>query len=229
MNDGFPHARGSVLKDSRYLTTLQGRTKGASHPRNQHVAMQAHHAVSAKGVSMTRHGDRLADLGYDINDAMNLVFIPCTLQGACLLQVQPHRGNHTATDPADVDGNRDPSYHDRVATMINGAMKDLERDCGRPGLNVKDHTQKEIDKLSALLVHMIQFRPQMAKLTRLYAHFGPGQKRGCGGVDSVRAPDAKILDVCPVHRDHTLKQGPGQEVEGISFKLAGPYKLEPGK
>lgn len=223
-----PNLRGSVDKESSdYLKMLKARTEASTHPRNNDVAMQAHHLISAKGVNLNNLGDRLEDLGYDINRWQNLVFIPNTLQGACLLQVQPHRGNHTATDAPDNDTKKDRSYHVTVARLVSRAMPDIEKACGRIGS--KAAVEKEIDDISADLADAIQNDPGEAILTRLYANYVPGNIRGCRGVDSVRAKRHRMLDACPVQRNHTMDQGTGQAIEKISYVMTVPYVLTPGQ
>lgn len=218
--------RGKTAKDTEYLKTLQARTTDQKHPRNQGVVMQAHHVISAKGIAMGSYNDRLEDFGYRINEAMNLVFIPSTLQGACLLQVQPHRGNHTAQDAPDVDGNRDRTYHESVKEHLKTVMPKLEKLCGKPGKNMQKETQDALDAISEVIIECIQHKPSEAKLTKLYKHFQPGNVRGCGGAKgSVNDPAA---DICPVHRNHTGKRAPGQPDEKIVFKCVKPYELIAG-
>lgn len=140
--------RGTTKKsDYEYLTTLKKLTESSAHPRNQGVTMQAHHVISAKSVVLAGLKDRLEDFGYDINVANNLVFIPSTLQGACLLQVQPHRGDHSAVDAADIDGNRDDTYHEKVRDRLKKVLPKLERECGKPGVDMKKFVHLKLDEL----------------------------------------------------------------------------------
>ena len=218
--------RGNTAKDTQYLTTLQARTTDPGHPRNMGVTMQAHHVISAKSVALAKMNDRLEDFGYNINAAENLVFIPSTLQGACLLQVQPHRGNHSATDAPDVDGNRDPAYHARVREQLDLILPILEKQCCKPGVNMLQETREKLNKLSNMFIKKIQRKPSEAKLTKLYANFQPGNLKGCGGAkDSVNDPSKPV---CPVHRNHTGKRAPGQADENITFICTPPYTLKAG-
>ena len=222
--------RGQTNKDkSDYLKALQEETTDPSHPRNRGVTMQAHHLISAKAVSMGKFNDRLEDFGYEINVVKNLVFIPSTLQGACLLRVQPHRGNHTARDAPDIDGNREPSYHEKILAELRTLMPRLERECGKPGVNMKSFTHEKLDGLSRIVANRIQNKPSEAKLTKLFENFQPNNPKGCGGAKaSVNDPSKPK---CPIGRNHTGKSAPGQDDEGITYSCscANPYKLEPGK
>lgn len=206
---GGERPRGTVKKTKqKYLRTLKGLTMQPSHPRHHRVRMQAHHLISEYGVGLTQHGDNLEDLGYDINEPSNLVFIPSTLQGACLLHVQPHRGNHDHEDEEDDDGHREPSYHQRVKILIDKKMPAIRKACAKKNSDPKKEVQEAMDDISAELAYLIQSEPKMAPLTKLYANYGVGQHKGCGGVDDV-TPDKKvrIYERCPVKRNHTQRQG----------------------
>ena len=88
---------GNTSKNSAYLRRIKAAIEhDKSHPRHNGVLMQAHHIISAEGMKRSRMDKKIEKFGYDINELPNLSFIPCTLQGACYLGVQPHRGNHTA-------------------------------------------------------------------------------------------------------------------------------------
>lgn len=219
--------RGNTTKGSGYLERLKSLTNEARHPRHHGVAMQAHHAISQKAIFDASLNDRLEDFGYEIDVANNLVFIPSTLQGACLLQVQPHRGNHTAerVEGPDDDGDHPSKYHIMVANRLKAIMPALEDACGDVGTNMKQTTQKTLDKISADIIRKIQHKPVEARLTALYPYFGPGNPRGCGGVDSIRREGS---ETCPVHRDHKGKQGPAQVSESITYVCTEPYQLRAG-
>lgn len=228
---GGERPRGTVTKSkSKYLRTLKSLTMSLSHPRNQGVRMQAHHLISEYGVSLTEHGDRLEDLGYDINEAKNLVFIPSTLQGACMLHVQPHRGNHDHDDDEDDDdGDHDPSYHEQVKKLIDGAMPEIRKACEKKSGNTKKVVQEAMDEISATLALLIQTKPRKARLTKLYANYGLGCTTGCGGVDNVTPHKGiKVYDKCPVNRNHTGRQAVEQRKENIKYVSLGPYTLTPG-
>ncbi|WP_165390924.1 AHH domain-containing protein [Pseudoduganella lutea] len=199
-----------------------------AHPRNQQLKMQAHHLISEKGARLSNLGDRMADFGYNINAIKNLVFIPSTLQGACLLQVQPHRGDHTAVDPVDNDEEKPAAYHVMVAMKIQRDMPGIERKCGIPGTDVKELICKAMDDLSEEIADLIQNDPREAKLSEVWANYDPESKAGCRGVDSISVKKKDLLDECPVHRNHTKNQGEGQQKENIHYVLRTPYILKPG-
>ena len=104
-NTGSIMTAGTIAKSKTYLTTMKVRiAPDALHPRHRGVKMQAHHILSGEGAKLSQMGRKLVGFGYDINTPKNLAFLPCTLQGACYLGIQPHRGNHTApSDGADED------------------------------------------------------------------------------------------------------------------------------
>jgi hypothetical protein len=118
-------------------------------------------------------GKKIEKFGYDINLLPNLVFIPCTLQGACYLGVQPHRGNHTAkVDQDDYDDDSEPkSYHDIVSRKIVALQLPLDKACsGRDDARIQE-IQGKLDSLSKDLTNMIQRKPTEAPLTTLPAIF----------------------------------------------------------
>ena len=222
--------RGNTTKGSEYLTMLKSKTTllmHPRHPRHHGVDMQAHHAISQKAIFDAKLDERLEDFGYEIDVANNLVFIPSTLQGACLLQVQPHRGNHTAEEVKGADDDRQhyPPYHIMVANRLKAIMPGLEAECGRHGHNIQKTTQDTLDKISSDIIKKIQRKPREARLTRVYMNFDPGNLRGCGGVDSVTFRGS---DTCPVHRNHTGKHGPDQEAEAITYVFTEQYELKAG-
>lgn len=219
--------RGNTTKGAAYLSLLKSLTQEARHPRHHGVAMQAHHAISQKAIFDANLNDRLEDFGYQIDVANNLVFIPSTLQGACLLQIQPHRGNHTAEriEGPDDDGDHPPKYHIMVANRLKAIMSALEEACGDLGKDMAKTTQKALDKISSDIIRKIQHKPVEARLTVLYPYFEPGNPRGCGGVESVRSEGS---DTCPVHRNHTGKHGPRQGSESITYVCTEPYQLRAG-
>ena len=116
---------GNTSKNSAYLRNIKNAIEDdKSHPRHNGVLMQAHHIISAKGMSLSNLAKKIEKFGYDINELPNLSFIPCTLQGACHLGVQPHRGNHTArVDQDDYDDDLEVrDYHKMVAKKIKELM-----------------------------------------------------------------------------------------------------------
>ena len=119
---------GNSAKDSKYLKRIKDAIEGdKAHPRHNGVKMQAHHAISAEGMKLSGLGKKIEKFGYDINLLSNLVFIPCTLQGACYLGVQPHRGNHTAViSQDDYDDDLEPkNYHKLISSRIKNLQLPL--------------------------------------------------------------------------------------------------------
>ena len=195
--------RGLSAKDSKYLRRITNAVGSKEHPFNSGVQMQAHHVLSAYAVELTGRGDDMEVLGYDINLLPNLAFIPCTLQGACYLGIQPHRGNHTAavvsqTDYDD-DGEDKNDYHAEVAERILGKLRKITKKC--TGEEIKDSKMaiKKLNKLSAELLKLIQMNPQELPLTSIAKHFGKS-KIGCGGQKSVTLHSGRTQ--CPMKRDH---------------------------
>jgi hypothetical protein len=225
---GFPV--GNALKSKNYLASLKKKIADQpNHPRHQGVKMQAHHVISAEGMKNSGLSERIRDLGYDINHTKNLVFIPCTLQGACYLGVQPHRGNHTAlADPDAYDDDTEPDdYHEMVTRKLTGLDLPLSKDC--PGDDDSKHVKviKGLNDLSAEIVEFIQDAPGKAPLTNIARFFAPESKIGCGGVDSVTQHPRNVH--CAVGRDHFGRQGPRQSPENIEFKKGIAYTLRVGK
>lgn len=228
--------RGKCSKDSKYLKRIKDAIEGdANHPRNNGVLMQAHHIISATGMKLSGLADKIEDFGYDINLLPNLAFIPCTLQGACYLGVQPHRGNHDAAiDQDDYEDDMEPrNYHNMVRRQLQALALPLSKDCpgddGSKVAKVKD----ELDGLSRKILSLIQSKPNVAPLTKVALHFGK-DAFGCGGVDSVTKHQPTTR--CPVERRHLYdpsapnkSQGGGQKVEKILFKDAHKFSLKVGR
>ena len=221
--------RGNSKKNGHaYLDLIKSKTEDSKHPRNMGVSMQAHHAISAKGMDLSGLADKYEDFGYDINQIKNLVFIPCTLQGASLLGVQPHRGNHTApdVDKPNRDKDKDANYHTMVSDLLQEAYRNIDELCGSGRKDITAETQHMLDEVSETIIDRIQNNPKEARLTALYKHFTRNNKRGCGGVDYVN--DKRAVDICPVGRHHTHRQGEFQRDEEISYVGNGKYMLKPG-
>lgn len=221
---------GNVLKSKNYLADLSKKIAGQNkHPRHLGVKMQAHHVISAEAMKNSGLGEKIAKMGYNINHTKNLVFIPCTLQGACYLGIQPHRGNHTAVaDPDAYDEDNEPdSYHRMVERKISALALPLSREC--EGDDQVRHLKvlSQLNGLSNEIVEMIQETPTRAPLTSVARYFAPDSKIGCGGVDSVTSHPRTIH--CAVERNHAGRQGPGQAKEEIKFVKEGRYKLGTGK
>jgi hypothetical protein len=224
---------GKTSKDSKYLALIKSAIN-SDHPRNHGLQMQAHHIISSEGMKRSGQAKRIEKIGYNINHLPNLVFIPCTLQGACYLGVQPHRGNHSATvDQDDYFDDMEPSdYHDMVADRVRDLTRRILKEClGTKEERTADST-RQLNELSKQILSLIQYKPPEAPLTKIAKYFGKGQA-GCSGVDTVSSH--KSSNPCPVKHNHLFNeklpldsQGINQKVEKIRFKLAGKYKLKPG-
>jgi hypothetical protein len=189
--------------------------------------MQAHHAISAAGVALSRLGRNLEEFQYDINLLPNLVFIPSTLQGACHLGVQPHRGNHIAvvSDDEDHDEQRPAPYHVMVSIRLLEMRRLMKGKCPKSNPETIKTVKDKMDAISASIIDTIEQMPAMAPLTQVAMSFPHPSKIGCAGVDSV--PTHSEMP-CPVGRDHHGRQGPRQENEGISLRKPLFYRLKAG-
>ena len=220
---------GSVLKDDKYLGRITRAIKSdLTHPRHHGVKMQAHHIISAKGVSISGLGDELVGYGYDINELPNLVFLPCTLQGACHLRVQVHRGNHTAAvdqDKPDNDSDKPKNYHRMVADQLANLKSQFDKECSSSRIH---SILEQVDQVSATVLRWIERSPRRAPLTEVAEHFANGSPLGCGGVDSVTTLK-RSANPCPVERNHFKQQAKVQKAESITYRGVGPYKLRPGR
>lgn len=229
---------GNSSKNSMYLAMMKANTTDKKHPRNMGVKMQAHHVISADGVVLSGIGERMEKFGYDINLEKNLVFIPCTLQGACYLGVQPHRGNHTAEgmiepEPSedDYDDDAEPrSYHKQVAMRLIEAERKFPKTCKKEDLG-KNAVVDKLDGIAQDLLDLIQDYPHKLPLTSVAQHFRGHSNIGCGGLDSVSLLDNKhtVPVPCAVERRHFKNQRKGQRKENIFFVSDGKYKLIMGK
>lgn len=221
---------GNTSKDSKYLARIKTAIEmQLNHPRHHGVKMQAHHAISAKGMELSGFAKRIKEFGYDINLLSNLVFLPCTLQGACYLGVQPHRGNHTALwDQDEYDDDEHPrGYHDMVAQKIKRLELPISKECAGSG-NIKEvKIQTKLDDLSKMIVDLIQKKPGKAPLTSVAKYFTPGDLVGCSGVDSITLH--RGADSCSVSRNHYKNQASRQRSEDMQYKSNGRYTLEIGK
>jgi hypothetical protein len=221
---------GSVLKDSAYLGLVIGKAKLIpTHPIHFGIDMQAHHIISEKGVKLSGMGARMVKIGYNINSLPNLVLIPCTLQGACHLGVQVHRGDHRTpiqmTEP-DNDAHKSPTYHIKVSDRLADLSLPAVKACKEKNFEA---LVKQIHELSEEILEAIQRTPGEMPLTSVAQHFKPKSSIGCGGHSSV--PDLnKRPRACPKERNHfAAPKKPGQASEGITFKGRYPYVLQPGQ
>ena len=221
---------GNVSKNSTYLAVLTARVElDRAHPLHHGVKMQAHHIISAKGVKISDLGSKLVELGYNINALKNLLFLPSTLQGACHLRVQPHRGDHSTASDRDGNAYDDDdhplSYHDLIAKRLKSLEGILLKICDGKA-ETASIVQRELDQLSQVIASLIHRQPAKARLTRVADSFVSGHSTGCAGTDSV--PTHISSAKCPVSRDHLGKQGPNQRKEDITFKATTEYAVRPG-
>lgn len=199
---------GMTTKNSRYLQDITDKVAGdKKHPIHHGIKMQAHHIVSATAMAMIPEvAEQLREYGYNINHLPNLVFLPCTLEGACHLGVQPHRGNHTtkvmgknvSIDPDSQAGNPEHynddaegrNYHEMVKLRIAKLQLGFTKECpgykgGAARLAAREHAVSEMNSLSKSILKLIQRNPTEAPLTNIAAYFQPGDHIGCGGVTKV--------------------------------------------
>lgn len=221
---------GNTSKNSAYLRRIKAAIEhDRNHPRHNGVLMQAHHIISAKGMQISGLAKKIEKFGYDINELPNLSFIPCTLQGACHLGVQPHRGNHTAlVDQDDYDDDLEVrDYHKMVALRIKGLKLPLDKDCPGTDTHKREKIISELSSLSKNILGLIQKNPGKAPLTDIAKHFTTSNHVGCGGVDSVSMNKGLLL--CPVERNHLNRQSANQKAENITYKSDRKYTLKPGR
>jgi hypothetical protein len=230
-----PFKAGRTTKDSAYLDRItRAIADDSRHPRHQGVAMQAHHVISATGMHRSKLADKIRKFGYDINLLENLVFIPSTLQGACHLGVQPHRGNHTALVERDAydDDDHPMDYHDMVAARIRRLELGLTKDCpgymgGAKEVEARHKLKRQLDELSLEILLDIQKKPRKAPLTKVSMFFQAENPIGCAGTDSTTGHSGDHF--CAVRRDHEKRQGPNQRSEGITYRSTRGYPLKVGK
>lgn len=204
--------------------------KNPFHPLNQGIHMEAHHLVSEEGIKPFKAF--LRDKGYNINVKENLVFLPCTLPGACHLQVQLHRGNHTAKaleQEDDSDDKHPPSYHFHVYTMVNAKMDNIKNctgDCDR----VAELTQMIMNKVSKTM--LADIRDYRIPLTDIFKSFEEDNEIGCGNCVDVEQYK-KEAGACTSKRNHfnedVSKFINGKFPKKITRHKAGVYKLEVGQ
>jgi hypothetical protein len=214
----------------RLKKNVERKPPAGGHPRNSGVKMQAHHLISAKSVRLARLSNRLRDLGYDINTTSNLVFLPCTLQGACHLGVQLHRGDHSHVDADafDDDELHKKPYHVRVKKKLVRRFKKQEKKglCSKNRHMIRKRVQKVMNRLSQKILHDIQSYD--LKLTSIATNFDV-EGGGCRGVDTVPLA-RKAKDPCEVGRNHSSPQGTHQGHQNNNFrKPRGRYKLRAGR
>jgi hypothetical protein len=238
--------RGNSAKDSKYLALITNAIEGKKdHPRHRGIQMQAHHVISGEGMRLSGLGSKIEEKGYDINLLPNLAFIPCTLQGACHMGIQPHRGNHTSKskrtrnsdDDVDqddyIDDHEPESYHHMVKNELQELAFIIDKACKGDDAEQSRKVIKALNDLSEDILEMIQLKPHEAQLTALHSHFGKTGV-GCSGLDSVTThKERKKKAFCPVGRNHLFdeknpskSQAKGQKIEKIRFPYNQQYRLK---
>jgi hypothetical protein len=229
--------KASTEKDTHYRDTLMANVSGdESHPINNGVPMQAHHVISAQGVKISMAEAQMRKVEYDINELNNLVFVPCTFQGACHLNTQLHRSNHTTNKPkeGDLDDEHPRSYHQTVAELVNAVY---EKNTGLCPVDNKRKILSDYRSISSVVLLSINSFDRDTQLTRAYESFdinGDLSKVGCAGENKMVAHQAKNGRChCPVGRDHEYKNVVGgdeiDKPEEIMLKRReAPYILRLG-
>ncbi|HAS6085008.1 TPA: hypothetical protein I7221_00865 [Vibrio vulnificus] len=192
--------------------------KDPNHPINHGFQMQVHHLLSKQGVKKTGDGPKLKSYGYDINLPGNLVALPCTLEGACYLQVQLHRGNHPAViDTNDNDNEHPKNYHLRVTMLVEKAYKTISKRCEKqdnPGI------QRYMDYHSLLILREIRsFALPLTNVAKVFKRGGVG----CLGATTVPELGLKLKGN---PKECTCN---GRKHDKFSSFTEIPYNLERGK
>ncbi|REL26927.1 hypothetical protein DXX93_10335 [Thalassotalea euphylliae] len=184
---------GTVDKDTKYRDRLQREImNNDNHPFNNGIHMAAHHLVSKEAVKLAKMRDLLVHKGYNINLVENLVFLPSTLQGACQLRVQLHRGDHTYALP-----DQKP-YHDQVTASIE-KIKGQLRKCTLRTQEDSSEVQQRVDKESVkILKRIAEFR---VPLTSIFRNFKPSSKVGCSNQNEVKECEGSLVR-CHHERSH---------------------------
>ncbi|MBN3573585.1 AHH domain-containing protein [Vibrio neptunius] len=199
-------------------SVLDPAVEDPNHPINHGFQMQVHHLLSKAGVKKTGDGPKLKSYGYDINLPGNLVALPCTLEGACHLQVQLHRGSHpNAIDTNDNDKEHPKGYHRRVTYLIKNAYKTISKRCEKqdnPGI------QRYMDYHSLLILREIRsFELSLSNVAEAFKRGGVG----CLGATTV--PELWLkLKASP--KECTCN---GRKHDKFSSFNEIPYNLERGK
>ncbi|WP_284191961.1 AHH domain-containing protein, partial [Vibrio zhanjiangensis] len=167
--------KSSIDKDSKYRMRLLDAID-EEHPIYHGIDMQAHHIISGKGIDLSGLGWKLEALDYHINNIENLVFIPCTLAGACHLGVQLHRGDHKYHDDE-----HPKSYHVDVSDRIKRLEETMDKRCEK-GKSIQSLVDRESVKVLSAINNF------ELPLTSIFRSFKPSSanKIGCGNVITKR-------------------------------------------
>jgi hypothetical protein len=137
----------------------------------------------------------LESYGYDINKIGNLVALPCTLDGACHLEVQLHRGDHTSF--TDNDDEHPTPYHVHVMDIMQKAVEFIEKNC-ESGSSAK--VQARMDNRSEGVLEDIEnFYIRLTRVHKCFKH----KEIGCNGKSSVGdLDDSRNDDNAGCNRNH---------------------------
>lgn len=184
----------SIDKDSQYRKRLL-RAIDEDHPIHNGIDMQAHHIISAKGISLSGLDWKLKEYSYFINNIENLVFIPCTLPGACHLGVQLHLGDHTFQDD-----DHPRSYHSDVSDRIKRLEEKMDKRCEK-----KKPIQGLIDKESIKILRSVSNFE--LPLTKIFRYFQVNDKNtvGCGNARTINQHSNQNCDASRDHFSHISK------------------------
>lgn len=219
-------AKGNVSRGgSDYRDALMDAAlKDKDHPLHFGFSMQAHHLLSDKGISQSGMGDKLVDLGYEINELENLLFLPYDLNVACHLGVQMHRSNHNFIKKLKIN------YHVEVKELVSSRqVKTALKRCnnGVSDAEAIRNVQKLMDSLSEDVLDMI--KDFELPLTVIYKDFDPknNEAKGCANAGSVPAHRASNHK-CNVGFDHSDTLFNGSNVIPATLKKHS-YTLKVGR
>lgn len=221
--------KGNLDRGDNYLDRIKDETeKGKTpwHPRHHGVKMQAHHLISEKALTLIslKLKKALDASRYNMNFVDNLVFLPSTFQGACHLQIQPHKSGHEWKDS---DTKKKASYHRNVSKLLFTAERYADKECvGQNASNANDLVD-EMKSVSLQIMDLVQNFHKKYRLSQVAQHFTPGNHVGCSGADLMGDHNDEFT--CPVDRNHCSNHGSDQSDENISYVSNSPYVLMIGK
>ncbi|EPJ44299.1 MAG: hypothetical protein OFPII_35940 [Osedax symbiont Rs1] len=210
-----------------------------SHPIHNGIQMQAHHLISRKALIGSSIDKQIEDFKYDINNVANIALIPCTLQGACHLNTQLHRGNHSSAHQDlledngnnDVDGEHPPSYHDEIRDRIEQIKEDIDDGDYCDGNRYKKLLER-MDELSKDIAEDINSHD--LALTNISRNFGSGRTsngKGCCDADYiVDARKYRFNEACSNEQNHYKnRRAKKQQKENIDLKKTSNYEIQGGQ
>lgn len=201
----------NVKKNTTYrddlIQNIKDKGRYDSHPISNGIKMQAHHVVSAKGVDLSGAEDQMLKIEYDINEVDNITFIPCTFQGACHLNTQLHRSNHTTKEKksSDMDDEHPRTYHQTVSDYLDAVYEENKNLCPEKKQKFILNKYKLVSKF--IIASINDFEPD-TQLTAAYESFdinGNLSKIGCAGKNYMKDHEKSMeVNMCPVGRDHNI-------------------------